>query len=207
MAAVKKPNLAKMGLPGKIAVGLVMLALPALGYYVVFHSEIQSDIDRAKKNKQTLDAELVTAQEAERNYQKDIEELRERERRRGDLIKVLPVSTEYPAFLASVQDVANLVGVELTAWTPQEEVQEEFYAKVPMQIELSGRYHRIAKFFYNVGQVERIINMENITFTNPEVVDGDVVVKVAVLATAFHALDESVGGPQDENSRRRDRRQ
>jgi type IV pilus assembly protein PilO len=206
VAAAKKPILTKLGAPAKILVGLLMLGLPAIGYYVVFHSEIQAEINAAKAKKQNLDFELESAEKAEHAYRKDLEELRERERRRSELVKVLPVSTEYPAFLASVQNVANLVGVELTAWTPQEEIPEQFYARVPMRIELSGRYHRLAKFFYNVGQVERIINMENIVLKDPEVVDGEVTLKVAVLATAFHAVDESLDNPGDETSRRRDRR-
>jgi type IV pilus assembly protein PilO len=206
VAAAKKPVLTKLGTPAKVLVGLLMLALPAIGYYIVFHSEIQAEINAAKAKKQNLDQELEAAERAEHAYRKDLEELRDRERRRSELVKVLPVSTEYPAFLASVQNVANLVGVELTAWTPQEEIPEEFYARVPMRIELSGRYHRLAKFFYNVGQVERIINMENIVLEDPELVDGEVTLKVAVLATAFHAVDESLGGSPDESSRRRDRR-
>jgi type IV pilus assembly protein PilO len=205
MATPKKAALGKLSTGGKIGVGLLMLSLPALGYFLVFHSEIQADIDSAKSKKQRLDQDLEIAQSNERNYQKDIEELRERERRRAELIKVLPITTEYPAFLASVQNVANLVGVELTAWTPEDEVAEEFYARVPMRIELTGRYHRLAKFFHNVGQVDRIINMENITIEDPTLVDGEVVLKVGVLATAFHAVDESLTGPQDEKSRRRDR--
>jgi type IV pilus assembly protein PilO len=75
-----------------------------------------------------------------------------------------------------------------------------------MRIELSGRYHRLAKFFYNVGQVERIINMENIVLKDPELEDGEVTLKVAALATAFHAVEESLDNPADEKNRRRDRR-
>lgn len=206
MAAAKKPLFAKLGTPAKVLVALLMLGLPAVGYYIVFHSEIQAEINAARAKKQALDLDLEAAEKAEHAYRKDIEELRERERRRSELVKVLPVSTEYPAFLASVQNVANLVGVELTAWTPQEEIPEEFYARVPMRIELSGRYHRLAKFFYNVGQVERIINMENIVLEKPELVDGEVTLDVTVLATAFHAVDESLDAPADDKSRRRDRR-
>jgi len=65
-----------------------------------------------------------------------------------------------------------------------------------MRLDLEGRYHQIAKFFYGVGQLDRIINMENITMSNPRVVDKDTVVKVSTLATAFRALaaDESSKG-------------
>lgn len=167
-----------------------MLFLPAVSYYIIFHSDIQSQINATQANNQNLEQELLAAERATKTYRKDLEELRERERRKAELSKVLPVTTEYPAFLASVQNVANLVGVELVAWTPQDEVPEEFYAKVPMRIELSGRYHRLAKFFHNVGQVERIINMENIILHKPEVIDGEVQLKAQVMATAFHALEE-----------------
>lgn len=206
MAAARKASLSNLGWAGKLAVGSLMLSLPAAGYFLVFHSEIEDQIDSAKRTHQNLEQELVAAEKAEREYRKDLEEVREREDRKADLVKVLPVDAEYPAFLASVQNVANLVGVDLVAWTPQEEVPEEFYTRVPMRIELSGRYHRLAKFFYNVGRVERIINMENIALDEPEVVDGEVLLDVQVLATAFHAVDESVQNAGDKPSRRKRRR-
>lgn len=206
MAAAKKSSLSQLSWPIRLAIGALMLVLPAVGYYIVFHSEIQAEINAARAKKQNLDQELEIAEKAEHAFRKDLEELRERERRKSELVKILPVATEYPAFLASVQNVANLVGVELTAWTPRDEIPEEFYARVPMKIELSGRYHRLAKFFYNVGQIERIINMENIHLSEPEVTEGEVHLKVSVLATAFHALDESIAHPEDDKRQRRDRR-
>jgi type IV pilus assembly protein PilO len=65
-----------------------------------------------------------------------------------------------------------------------------------MRLELSGRYHQIAKFFYGVGQLDRVINIENISLGDPRVVGEDLLLRVDVLATAFRALDstESKGG-------------
>jgi type IV pilus assembly protein PilO len=82
-------------------------------------------------------------------------------------------------------------GVNLAAWTPQDEATEQFYARVPWRLELTGRYHQIAKFFYNVGQLDRIINIENISLTEPSQKGDEVVLKVTALATAFHAIDDS----------------
>ncbi len=79
-------------------------------------------------------------------------------------------------------------GITLSAWAPQPEVTEKFYARVPMRLDVEGRFHQIAKFFYGVGQLDRIINMENISMTDPKEVDKDTVVKVTALATAFRAL-------------------
>ncbi|HEX2734625.1 MAG TPA: type 4a pilus biogenesis protein PilO [Polyangiaceae bacterium] len=205
MAAAKKSTLGRLGLPGRIGIGVVLLALPLAVYFIIFDSEIQSEIDAAANKNQKLQFDLKQAQAAEALYQQDLQELAERERNKRELMKVLPVSTEYPAFLSAIQSVANLVGVELRAWTPLEEVPEEFYARVPMKVELGGRFHQIAKFLYNVGQLERIINMENLSITLGPATDQETVLNVSVLATAFHALDESAAAGNPEARRRRDR--
>jgi Tfp pilus assembly protein PilO len=49
---------------------------------------------------------------------------------------------------------------------------------------------QVARFFYNVGQLDRIINMENISMTDPRLVDDEVVLKTEALATAFHVVEE-----------------
>jgi type IV pilus assembly protein PilO len=205
MAAAKKNRLAKLNPAARAGVVLLMLLLPAVGYYVIFHSEIQSEINAEENRHQVLQGQLKDALVAEHAYQKDLEELRERERTKRELMKVLPVSTEYPAFLSSVQSVANLVGVELQAWTPLEEVPEEFYARVPMKLSLEGRFHQLAKFFYNVGQLERIINMENIALASPEETNGEIHLKAEVLATAFHAVEEEAEAAAAGSRNRRDR--
>jgi type IV pilus assembly protein PilO len=192
-------------MPAKVGIGVVLLALPLAAYFIVFDSEVQAEIDAAVGKNQKLQADLKQAQAAEAAYQRDLQDLAERERNKRELMKILPVTTEYPAFLSALQSVANLVGVELRAWTPLEEVPEEFYARVPMRVELSGRFHQIAKFLYNVGQLERIINMENLSITQPQTVDADIRLTVNVLATAFHALTENEPGGSPEARKRRDR--
>ncbi len=206
-AAKKKSSLSKLGLPGKIAVGVVMLGLPIAGYFTIFHSEIQTEINAAMNTHTKLQADLKAAEQAEKAYQKDVEELAERQRNKRELMKALPAEKEAPAFLSSIQAVANLVGIELQAWTPQEEEPAEFYARIPMRLELSGRYHQVAKFMYNVAQLERIINMEDISMVaskRGKSEEEKALIDVKVLATAFHALDESTEeGPSDRRRRKR----
>jgi type IV pilus assembly protein PilO len=185
--------LARMPMPARVGVSLGLLVLGGLAYYVVFYSDISGQIEQSIAKRSGLESELKAARRAEAIYQKDLEELAKRRERERELNKVLPATTEYPAFLSSVQTVANMSGVELIAWTPQPEVQEEYYARVPMKVTLRGRFHQIAKFFYGVGQNDRIMNMENIAMSKPTVVDQDVYLSVTGLATAFRAR-----GPEDE---------
>jgi type IV pilus assembly protein PilO len=187
--------LAKLPLIAKIGVGAGLLALVSVSYFVVFYGDIESSIKAAQGQEQTLRSGLAEARKNEFAYQKDLAELTDRQQRQRELNKVLPVDTEYPAFLSAVQTVANVSGISLTAWTPQPEVPDQFYARVPMKVSLIGRYHQVAKFFYGVGQLDRIINMENISLTDPKLQGDDVVVKTEALATAFRALDETKAAP------------
>jgi type IV pilus assembly protein PilO len=179
----------KLTVPAKFLIGFVLVALIAGGYYVVFYGELATKIDNARAQEQQLQRDLADARQNEQLYQKDLAELTDRQQRQNQLAKVLPSSTEYPAFLSSVQTVANVSGIALTSWAPEPESAEQFYARVPMNVSLEGRFHQIAKFFYGVGQLDRIINMENISITTPRLVDKAVNVKVTALATAFRALN------------------
>lgn len=180
--------LARMPMAARVGISLGLLVLGAVAYYVVFYSDVASQIEQTKAKRASLQTELDAAKKAEAAYQKDLEELAKRRERERELNKILPATTEYPAFLSSVQSVANMSGVELTAWTPQPEMREDYYARVPMKVEFTGKFHQVAKFFYGIGQNERIMNLENISLSKPEVKDQDIYLSVQALATAFRAL-------------------
>ncbi|HEY1533861.1 MAG TPA: type 4a pilus biogenesis protein PilO [Polyangiaceae bacterium] len=183
--------LAKLPLIAKVGVGAGAMLLVGIAYFVIFYGDIESSIKAAQGQEAQLRTDLGDARKNEFAYQKDLAELTDRQQRQRELNKVLPVDTEYPAFLSAVQSVANVSGIGLTAWAPQPEVAEQFYSRVPMKVSLIGRYHQVAKFFYGVGQLDRIINMENISLTEPKIQGDDVVVKTEALATAFRALSET----------------
>ena len=189
--------LAKLPLLVKVGVGAGALLLVGIAYFVVFYGDIETSIKAAQGQEAQLRTDLGEARKNEFAYQKDLAELTDRQQRQRELNKVLPVDTEYPAFLSAVQSVANVSGIGLTAWAPQPEVAEQFYSRVPMKVSLVGRYHQVAKFFYGVGQLDRIINMENISLTEPKIQGDDVVVKTEALATAFRALKDPTATPAD----------
>jgi len=185
--------LAKLPPLAKVGIGALFVVLIGVAYFVVFYGDLASSITAEKSKEARLRSELSAARQAEFSYQKDLAELSDRQQRQRELVKILPTDTEYPQFLSSVQNVANVSGVALTAWSPMPEVPEQFYSRVPMKLQLKGRYHQIAKFFHGVGQLDRVINMENISLVEPKVDGEDTVVKVDALATAFRAKPEGPG--------------
>lgn len=187
----RESSLAKLPIGAKIGIVFALAAMIGAGYYFVFLEDISNLIQAAQIKEESLKGDLVTANQAQLAFQKDLAELHEREQRRAEIEKILPSKAEYPSFLSSLQGVANVSGIALTAWNPEPEKAHEFYAQVPMKLKLSGRFHQIAKFFYSIGQQERIINMENISITDPSVQGDEVALKVEVQAAAFRTLSDA----------------
>jgi type IV pilus assembly protein PilO len=183
----RESALAKLPLIAKIGVGALFAALIGVAYFVVFYGDLASSITAEQNTEKNLRDSLKDARQAEFAYQQDLTELSQRTQHQRELVKILPTETEYPAFLSALQNVANVAGVGLTSWAPMPEAPEQFYSRVPMKVTLKGRYHQIAKFFHGVGQLDRVINMENISLTDPKSEGEDVVLKVEALATAFRA--------------------
>ena len=185
----------KLPLAGKIGVGALMCTLLAVAYYVLLHTDVAARIDRERAQKGELEAELSRQKQSQASYFADRDELAMRQQKQRELNKVLPEDTQAATFLSALQTVSNISGIDLQAWTPQEEVAQTFFAKVPMRLVLTGRFHQIAKFIYEVGKQDRIINMENLELTEPHLEGEDVVLKATCLATTFHLLKKAAPTP------------
>ncbi len=195
MAAKGQSALSKLPLAAKVGIGVAMAALVVVAYFIIFYSDVSGAI-RAERAKETdLRSKLADQRKIEFAYHQDLAELNERTQRQRELSKVLPESASYPAFLSALQGVANVSGVTLQGWSPMEESPQQFYAKVPMRLRLTGRFHQIAKFFAGVGQLDRIINIEEIKLSEPKLEGEDVVVKAECLATAFRSLPAGAAPP------------
>lgn len=187
-------SLAKLSLPAKIGFGLFLVVLVAVGYYVVLHTDVVAKIEQEGLRTKDLENQIVSLRQAEASYIQDREELAMRQQKQRELNKILPAETEAAAFLSAIQQVSNISGTNLKAWQPQDEVPATFYAKVPMRLELSGKFHQIGKFMFEIGKQDRIINLENVELSEPKVEGEDVVLKAMCLATTFHLIKPAAPG-------------
>ena len=186
-------SLNRLPLAGKIGVGAVFCVLLGVVYYVVLHTDVAARTDRERATTAELETELSKVKQSQASYFADRDELAMRTQKQRELNKVLPTETEAATFLSALQAVSNISGIDLKAWSPMDEVPQTFYAKVPMKLEITGRFHQIAKFVYEVGKQDRIINMENLELSDPKVEGEDVILKAHCLATTFHLLKPGQG--------------
>jgi type IV pilus assembly protein PilO len=109
----------------------------------------------------------------------------------------LPDNKEIPQLLEKVADKAKDAGLDVRLFVPKAEQRKDFYAEVPVQIEVGGGYHQVATFFDEVSHLERIVNINEFSMSDPERTDSGLVLKTSLVATSFRFLDESERPKED----------
>ena len=176
---------AKLPSSTKILLLAVILVMVGGGYYSVFHSGLTTEIEAAQTTKAQLEKKLKEARDLQARFLALREELEARKVVDQQNLRVLPPDAEIASMLQELNRIAEISGLTIDMVEPRAEKSDQFYYKIPVNLELRGRYHQLAKFFYNVSRLQRAINMENITIAEPKSQGEDLVLRVSVLATTF----------------------
>jgi type IV pilus assembly protein PilO len=189
MADTASQQFAKLPPSSKILLMALLLVIIGAGYYSAFHGPLTEEIDAANAQKVQLDDKLGKARDLQHRFLKLREELELRKAAEQELVRVLPQRAEIATMLAELNRLAELSGLSIETVEPMAEQPEQFYFRIPVNVAVSGKYHQLAKFFYNVSRLQRAINMENIVISSPHSEGDDIVLKVHVLATTFRRKD------------------
>jgi type IV pilus assembly protein PilO len=189
MADTAAQQFAKMPSSSKILLLALMLVLIGAGYYALLHSSLTEEIELAQTQQLALRDELKKATDLQAKFLALREELEQRKASEQQLLRILPPNAEIASMLAELNRLAELSGLSIETVEPRPEVAEPYFFKIPVILRLSGRYHQLAKFFYNVSKLQRAINMENISIGTPTLRGEDLILNVGVRATAFRRKD------------------
>jgi type IV pilus assembly protein PilO len=110
-----------------------------------------------------LRAEKTNYENRKREYQAYRNELTQLQQEQRDLLKALPKKAEIPTFLSNLQEQAELAGLEIVTLTIDAENPMELYIRIPVKITVRGTYHSITKFFKNLSELPRIVNVERLS--------------------------------------------
>jgi type IV pilus assembly protein PilO len=102
----------------------------------------------------------------------------------------LPDKKEISDLLTSISVLAIDTGLEVVKFSPNREALQDFYATVPVSIELEGTFHQLATFFDEVGRLSRIVNVDNITIDIITESKSEVVIRASCQATTFRYLTD-----------------
>jgi type IV pilus assembly protein PilO len=149
----------KAPIKGAITAGVLLVIVGV--YYLLFYTDLGSEIASAQNGQTQLKNERDSYEKRKREYVAYRDELRKLQEEQRELLKALPKKAEIPSFISSVQEQAELSGLEVLTLNIDSEAPEELYVRIPVRMEVRGNYHTLTKFFKNVSELRRIVNIEN----------------------------------------------
>jgi type IV pilus assembly protein PilO len=182
--------------PVKIAITAALMAAIAGIYYMMFFIDLQDQIKAGEVKQRSLQAEKDNYEKRKKEYLAYRAELTQLQQEQRDLLKALPKRAEIPTFLSSIQEQAELAGLEVLNLTIEAESPGELYVRIPVRIEIRGTYHTITKFFKNVAELPRIVNIENLALNIEKTADDSISprLRAKFYAVTFRYSDASGGG-------------
>jgi type IV pilus assembly protein PilO len=186
-------KLLRLKTPVKIAATLGIMIAIAGAYGGLFYLDIEDQIKGARARGAQLQAEKNNYETRKREYQAYRTELTQLQQEQRDLLKALPRKAEIPTFLSNLQEQAELSGLEIISLTIDAENPMELYVRIPVRIEVRGTYHSITKFFKNLSELPRIVNVEALSLGIEKVeASGAPRLRARFVAATFRYRDSGV---------------
>jgi len=175
----------------KLVVAIAVPVLLLLGYYFFLLGPRMTRTEqlRARISEMLEERDRKTLETA--RMQDREQEVAELDRQLKLAITRLPDQQEIPDLLSSISNLGRDSGLDILIFRQKPEGYQEFYAEVPVDMQVRGTYHQVASFFDEVGRLDRIVNVSNITLRDPKVVDDDLFLEANSTVTTFRFLSDN----------------
>lgn len=183
------------------AVGIYALVLIIL-YFMMIGPTV-SGTEAAIARRATLEAEEAENRQIAENrslWEDSVNRLNEE---LAKAIKELPNSREIPELVRRISSIGKKIGLQFLLFKPMPEVVRDFYAEVPVKLKVEGSFHEVATFFDRIGKLNRIVNVKNITISDPEERSGKVMLTIEGTAVTYRFLTEEEKSGTSGRRRRR----
>ncbi len=171
----------------KSALLLVVLVAIMIGGYAVDWSGQLETLDAGRAQEAKLKDEYKAKKQQAINLDLYRQQLREIDSSFGALLKQLPNKSQMDALLVDINQAGLGRGLQFDLFKPApQESMREFYAELPITLKINGSYHDIGQFASDIGQLSRIVTLNDIALTAGK--DGTIVMDAT--AKTFRYLDE-----------------
>ena len=148
-----------------LGVGLVFLVTAGLLIYYFVNLGNMEDLRRAEAEQKTLWQTFDDKQRKAANPEAYRQQLAEIERTFGAMLRQLPGKTEVPSLLVDISQTGLAAGLQEHLFQPGSESRKDFYAELPIKIQLSGGYHEFGQFVSGIAALPRIVTLHDIEIT------------------------------------------
>ncbi len=164
----------------------ILILIPVAGYFGVWQGQIE-ELEKGKQQENTLKKDYLAKKTQAVNLDLHKQQLREIDTQFGALLKQLPNKSQMDALLVDINQAGLSRGLQFELFKPAaSEAVREFYSELPIQVKVVGTYHDMGAFAADVGQLPRIVTLNNVSIDAGK--DGNLTMDVT--ARTFRYLDE-----------------
>jgi type IV pilus assembly protein PilO len=176
-----------------IAVGTFLLLGGGFFYFIYMPKSVE--IDKLRQSHNDLEIKVAKAKEDAKNLEKYRKEYKEAQVKFKVAVQLLPDRKEIPSLLEGISNAGKNSGLEFLLFKPEKEIQREFYAEIPVKIEVTGGYHNLAMFFARVAQLPRIVNISNLSIRAAGSKEAPGELKASCVATTYQFVEPTGPAP------------
>ena len=147
------------------AVGLCFLAVAVGLIYVFVWQDRMPELQQRENTEQQLRGEFRSKHAKAINLAIYKQQLSDIEKSFGALLRQLPSKTEVPNLLVDISQTGLAAALEEKLFQPGQEVKKDFYAELPIHIQLTGSYHEFGAFVSGIAALPRIVTLHDIQIT------------------------------------------
>jgi len=157
----------------KIGIAVVLALLPLIVFYFLFYQPNTEKISNLEQQVTTLTKEVKEVEKRAADLPKFEKELEEAMVAFEETSALLPKDNEIPKLLKDISALGRSAGLDFLTFKPQADVPKDFYAEIPISINVKGPYHNMGFFFDQVSKLERIVSVSNVKMSSPKKEGGE----------------------------------
>ena len=162
----------------------VMALVIGLGYFF-YWSEQFAQQESGGAQEQTLRAEYESKMAQAINLEALKEQKNQVDQYVARLERQLPNKSQIADLLSDINQAGVGRGLQFQMFKPGQEVLRDYYAELPIDIKVNGRYHDMGAFAADMANLPRIVTLNNLALS-----DKDGVLEMEAIAKTFRYLDQ-----------------
>ena len=174
-----------------IVIFAVIIILPSVAFYFLHFTAKTQEIKKLESRAANLRKEIAGAKARAAKLDEHLAEMEETQRLFAEASVLLPQKKEIPSLLTNISALGTNSGLNMSRFQPGGERKKEFYAEIPVSLKISGPYHNIGNFLYEVSKLDRIISANVITLSGGKQQRGELILTSAVSLVTYRFLEES----------------
>ena len=149
----------------RVAIIVVLCCVTlGLGYVLDVQSQLTT-LSVAEQKELDLKTKFSEQQTKAANLDAYKQQMKDMEESFGTMLRQLPSKNEVADLLVDVTQAGLASGLTFSLFKPEKETPLEFYAELPITLEVTGSYHDFGSFVSGIAALPRIVTLHNINIS------------------------------------------